>query len=386
MHIAFICGNYWCDRPNGSMVSTHNLASSLCSNNIVEVICGQCRGKELINGYKITELHGFPYLSFHPSENDFEERCRAASNLIAYFEKCSKRIMKTPFDIVDAQGPWCSCPTIVTVRFVLPAYLESLKRAGLLFTANDPWINAILECERKTYTAKTIKRYIAVSSKTKYELMYHYKVNQENVTVVNNGVDLKRFAATVRQLFRKNIRKKLQVSEDHVLIAFCGNNLIRKNIKTFLETVRDFYSFGVRIALLVEVETARQFLKASDWDNVVYCRVTANPEKILSACDILLFPTIYDTCAKIVLEAMGIGLSVVTCTSSGLSGIIRNGENGFILDSNQNVAAFQEVLFELIRNRSLRERIGEMASMHIHCNLSWNQVSEKTINVYKEIC
>ena len=80
------------------------------------------------------------------------------------------------------------------------------------------------------------------------------------------------------------------------------------------------------------------------------------------------------------------GLPVVTCVSSGLSGLIRNGENGFILDSSQNVAAFQRVLFELIKNRKMREQIGKMASMHTHNNLSWNQVAEKTLDVYNITC
>lgn len=188
--------------------------------------------------------------------------------------------------------------------------------------------------------------------------------------MVNNGVDTKRFTTSTVAKYRKKIRSKLNVVDHEILILYCGNNYIRKNLPVFLEVVRCFYGCGVKLAIMARDKQALDIIGKEDREHIAYFGITKFPEKLLAASDILLFPTLYDTCAKIVLEAMAMGLPVIVSAASGLSNIIVNGKNGIIVSSPTDVTQYKQVIVELIQNKDLRQKIGKQAAAKVISQLS----------------
>jgi UDP-glucose:(heptosyl)LPS alpha-1,3-glucosyltransferase len=75
---------------------------------------------------------------------------------------------------------------------------------------------------------------------------------------------------------------------------------------------------------------------------MVFAGSTDEPERYYGAADLLVHPTFYDACSRTVLEAMASGLPVITTTSNGASGILTNGEEGFVIEDPRNIENFSE--------------------------------------------
>jgi len=82
-------------------------------------------------------------------------------------------------------------------------------------------------------------------------------------------------------------------------------------------------------------------------------------EELLRKSDILLFPTqLPEGCPVVVIEAMGAGQAVVSTPKGAIPDLIKDGENGFICDS-QDPAVFYEAVKKLLDNRELLHRMQE---------------------------
>ena len=85
------------------------------------------------------------------------------------------------------------------------------------------------------------------------------------------------------------------------------------------------------------------------------------------------------------LESMGFGMACVSVANEKTYGIdvINNGKN-FILVEPHKTAALAKKLIELLENDEQRRKIGENAHKVIKEHFSWDIISKKTIEIYKE--
>jgi UDP-glucose:(heptosyl)LPS alpha-1,3-glucosyltransferase len=73
------------------------------------------------------------------------------------------------------------------------------------------------------------------------------------------------------------------------------------------------------------------------FDEVIFAGSTNEPEKYYGASDFLVHPTFYDACSLTVLEALASGLPVITTSSNGASGILCQGEEGWVIHDPKSV-------------------------------------------------
>ena len=231
MKIALVCGNHIPQSKGGSMVSAEAIAWRLGSNWDVELVCGRSEPTNPHAPFIVRQLSPFPYLSFHPEPGDSVDRQRGARALRRYFDRCSHFCAEQQYAVVDAQGPWCESASVVTVRFVYREYLDALARSGCEWSESDSWHKALLELEHRSISAATVKRYIAVSTKTQAELERHYGIKPSHVTVINNGVDVSTYSLSRRAQWRAHVRNVWSVAPEDVVLCYCGDNFIRKNLR-----------------------------------------------------------------------------------------------------------------------------------------------------------
>jgi len=67
-------------------------------------------------------------------------------------------------------------------------------------------------------------------------------------------------------------------------------------------------------------------------DVIQYAGTTDAPERFYAAADVFCFPSYYDPCANVVLEALACGLPVVTSTTNGSGEILTAGKEGYAVD------------------------------------------------------
>jgi UDP-glucose:(heptosyl)LPS alpha-1,3-glucosyltransferase len=84
-----------------------------------------------------------------------------------------------------------------------------------------------------------------------------------------------------------------------------------------------------------------------------------------AGCDIFAFPTFYDPCSLVVLEAMNAGLPVITTRQNGAGELLTDGVDGFVIDTPWAVEQLSDRIIRLASDRALRRRMGEAAQRRV---------------------
>jgi glycosyltransferase involved in cell wall biosynthesis len=89
----------------------------------------------------------------------------------------------------------------------------------------------------------------------------------------------------------------------------------------------------------------------------------SNPEvlEIMSRAAIFALPSRSEGMGRVILEAMAVGLPVVASNVGGIPSLVRDGETGFLVPS-EDVLALEARLRQLLNDPILRERMGTRAS------------------------
>jgi UDP-glucose:(heptosyl)LPS alpha-1,3-glucosyltransferase len=167
------------------------------------------------------------------------------------------------------------------------------------------------------YRRKHCPRIIAISQMVKDDIVNHYGVPPERVTLIYNGVDLERFHPENRRRYRKEIRKSLGIAEE-LLILFVSNNHRMKGLDCLigaLARIKQREESRPFKLLVLGRGSMNRYMKASRRlgldEAVVSVQGTTHPERYYGAADFLVHPTFYDACSLAVFEALASGLPVI---------------------------------------------------------------------------
>ncbi|RMF83414.1 MAG: glycosyltransferase, partial [Nitrospinota bacterium] len=120
-------------------------------------------------------------------------------------------------------------------------------------------------------------------------------------------------------------------------------------------------------------------------EKVVFTGVQKAVEWFYAASDVLVFPSFYEASSLVLIEAMASGLPVIASRTGGAEDFIRDGRNGFLLSSFENIVEELSSKMEwFLRNRSRRQEMGEKAR-ETALAYSWDRVVRETLAVYGQI-
>lgn len=113
--------------------------------------------------------------------------------------------------------------------------------------------------------------------------------------------------------------------------------------------------------------------------DVTYVGETSKIKDAYASADFFVLPTRHDPCSLVVLEALAMGLPVITTKQNGASEIITDGGEGFVLEESRNVPLLAEKM-RLLLDPQVRARMRE-AALALRPKLS----QEEHINILLEI-
>jgi len=237
----------------------------------------------------------------------------------------------------------------------------------------DPWwkrytflINplhiALLRLEKKAFS--DTKLIIANSNMVKSQIINHYAVPEKKIKVIYNGVDIKKFSPQNTQIYRTQVRKELSISEDAKVVLFVGSGFERKGLGTLIRTASLIKSEKNLRLLIIGRGNINKFKsiakKYSIHNSILFLGARSDVEKLYAAADIFVLPTIYDPFSNATLEAMASGLPVITTRNNGVAELIRNGEEGFVLEDLTDYDTLAEKIGKAL---SSRESMGYKARL-----------------------
>jgi len=228
-----------------------------------------------------------------------------------------------------------------------------IKFLGRVFSPKQ-WVSGWVE--DAPYRAKPLRTVIAISDMVKQDMMRWYRVPEERIQVVYNGVDIERFHPRNRQ-YREEVRRRHGIG-DEFIILFVSNNFRMKGLAFLIKALAKIKRKNSPPFKLLVLGRDRQdsYLSLARgmgiFEEVIFAGATHEPERYYGASDLLVHPTFYDACSLTVLEALASGLPVVTTASNGASGIVTQGQEGFVIsDPRDDQTLVEKISFFLNREK-----------------------------------
>lgn len=100
-------------------------------------------------------------------------------------------------------------------------------------------------------------------------------------------------------------------------------------------------------------------------------------------CDVFVAPSVYESFGLIYVEAMSYGKPVVGCNVGGVPEVVRDGVTGLLVPP-ENPVLLANAIIKILKDRNMREEMGQEARKHVEANFTRDLMSEKTIHAYQK--
>jgi glycosyltransferase involved in cell wall biosynthesis len=188
-----------------------------------------------------------------------------------------------------------------------------------------------------------------VSQENAEIVVSRYGVDPSRIEIVSNAVDTELF----RPHDRTAMRHKHGLPEDAVILSFAGHFIERKGVYRVVEAMNRVEGlYGIFLGEGVQRPEGPRVLHAGQ-------AAHADVPEWLSASDFFVLPTLAEGSPNAIIEAMACGLPIVSSDIASVRETVD--ESSAILVDPMDVGAIAAVLEQLMRDVSLRRRLGEGA-------------------------
>lgn len=220
---------------------------------------------------------------------------------------------------------------------------------------------------------------IAISHQTREDIIRYYDVRPEKIEVIYQGTD-PLFSSPVRDDDILNVRKKYNLPESYLL--YVGSVISRKNLITIIRAMNRIPA-GDRLPLVIigkggsYAETVKR--EAEQLGLTPFLIWLGSPSfadfpSIYKGARMMIYPSFYEGFGLPVVEAMAVGIPVITSNQSSLKEA--GGDAAFLIDPaspDELAHAIQTVQSDETRRQQMIEkgyghahRIGGSDSLHRH--------------------
>jgi peptidoglycan/LPS O-acetylase OafA/YrhL len=229
--------------------------------------------------------------------------------------------------------------------------------------------------ERRIYRNRAVCL-AAVSQRTASLLKEYF--DRGDARVIPNGVDTVHFSAAARRARRAESRRARGFGDDDFVLLLIGNDWRVKGLSTILEAMAALPGTPSRLIVAGSDDSEPFISQAVKLGLQERCRwehAKADVLDFYAAADVYVSPSREDSFGLPVAEAMACGLPVVSSVFAGVSEIIRDGVDGFVLQDPRDPQILARLLRVFYADGNLRDRIGEAAERTAR-EWSWDRNAE----------
>jgi len=258
--------------------------------------------------------------------------------LLQYDRYCKKYIESEKPDIIfGMERNFCLQTHYRAGNGCHAAYLERRKmREGIvkrLSFALNPLHKLILAMEKKTFESPDLKKLFVNSALVEREILTHYPaVEPDKIVVVHNGVEWHELEKPFEEGFTKPRLWAYQ-------FLFVGNEYERKGLNELLEALGALTSEQWELTVIGKERNPKHFYqKVADLGlekKVHFLGQVSDVRPYYSKADCLVIPSRYDPFANVTVEALAMGLLVISSTHNGGHEVLKS--PNFIYNSQEEL-------------------------------------------------
>ncbi len=255
------------------------------------------------------------------------------------------------------------------------------KAKAWLNVVTSPRLLAYLALEKARFSYQVHRQIVVTSPSLQRIFSASFPTNRNAVSVVTPGVSSANLSVDKAQA-----KRHLGVAVDGFTLAFVGNRYDIKGLSTLLQSLS---VLPARVNLLV-VGNAEQIgfyqsqaEKLGIAQRVQFLGAVDSVEQVYQAADCLVHPTLEDTFAMVVLEAMSYGLPVVVSSEKycGISGLLTQEVNALMLDDPKDAEVLAQTLQNLVQNPQLRINLSAEALKFVN-GFMWGKIAQEQEQIY----
>jgi UDP-glucose:(heptosyl)LPS alpha-1,3-glucosyltransferase len=228
---------------------------------------------------------------------------------------------------------------------------------------------------------------LSLSEYVKNEMRLHYPdLPDDRLVTLFNAVDTDRFDPAARPGAGPAVRERFGLERPGTVVALMiAQDFERKGLReAILATCRGGSEAARPSLLVVGKEDTRKYeqlaSRSCDVKDVTFAGRTDDPYAFYQAADFFVLPTRHDPCSLVVLEALAMGLPVVSTVFNGACEIMADGKHGFVLGDPSDVEAVAAAMRKLM-DPALRQQMSR-ACTELRPRLAYAHHLERLLAVY----
>lgn len=309
-----------------------------------------------------------------------------------WFATCTWWLTRNGFDVVHShENTWhgdVQTVHVLPVKHTLFSGFRGWRKIlRSIKVATSPRLLAYLALERLRFTYRPDKK-VVVTSKSLQKIMEStYSDSGGMISVITPGITLPPLPVTRRD--KKAARLLLGLPQEGYCILFVANDYRKKGLNTLLKALSQCPPGCVLAVVgnLSEMPIFMEQVKILDLESrVFFLGSLKNVAPAYESADCLAHPTLEDTFAMVVLEAMSYALPVVVSSSSycGISGLLQHGANALIVEDPLNSSALQQALEQILTQPLLYAQLSEGA-IAFASGYQWSGLALQQEALYLEV-
>jgi glycosyltransferase involved in cell wall biosynthesis len=289
---------------------------------------------------------------------------------------------RSEIDLVKVNGAInLAAADVNAVHFVHSSWLRSpvhISRNRRDLYGFYQWLFTAFNARWEKQAFQKAQVVVAVSEKVAQELV-NIGVPRSRIRVIINGVDLEEFAPG------ESDRQKLGLPENVTLALFAGDiRTPRKNLDTVLHALAKVPDLHLAVVGHTQGSPFPELAASLGLsDRVHFVGFRRDIPQIMQAVDLFVFPSRYEACSLVLLEALSSGLPVITATATG-GGELVTPECGIVLSDSDDINALAVALMSLVSDIPLMQQMGK-AARSVAEQHSWTTMAQTYVDLFEEL-
>jgi len=296
------------------------------------------------------------------------------------------------FDLVHShENTWHG--QVQTVHVLPVKYSLFLGRSGLRLALRwfkvltSPRLLVYLWLEKMRYAPVEHRRVVVTSPSLRKIMLQSYPRTSPVLDVLAPGVNRVMGPASTED--RLAARSALGLPAQRPCVLFVANDYRKKGLEVLLQALAHLPA-DIYLAVVgnpAHIPSFRPQVQTSGLsDRVFFLGALKDMEPAYAAADMLAHPTLEDTFAMVVLEAMAQGLPVVVSKVDfcGISGLLSDGRNAVVLNDPRDASEIAGALTRVLEEGSFRESLQTESLAFARAHL-WTEVAQTQAAVYEKV-
>jgi len=247
-----------------------------------------------------------------------------------------------------------------------------LKRSSYRF---NPLHRTLLQIEKESFNHPDLQVLFTNSFMVRDEILSYYSTDPQKIQVLHNGVEWHEMQNDFMQWPEKkeDLSVRFHVDPKAFQFVFIGHNYARKGLETLLRGLSLVHNRDFHLSVIGKEKNTGRFAKLAKTlhldKQVTFFGMRTDTLSFYQLADALVIPSFYDPFANVTVEALSMGVFVVSSKTNGGHEIL-NPLNGSVIESLYDPASIAHALEAAMNHRKTIESSKKIRESVKHLDFS----------------